>query len=95
MVFNKPLYHSANPRRRKMEEEQLKSNRQILAFISAMTEPRTAEEIWLELKTRGLVMSIATFHTRIKKMVEAGLVQKEAHGYNKYLYVIAEGNDPV
>jgi len=92
MIISKRLHHSANPRRSKMEEAQIKTNQQIFEYISTLTSPQTAEKIWLELKAKGLNMSATTFNTRVKKMVDAGLVKKEKQAYNKYVYLAADLN---
>jgi predicted transcriptional regulator len=49
---------------------------------------KDAELLWTELKSLGIELSISAFNTRLKKLVELGLVKKRSFGYNKHLYSI-------
>jgi Fe2+ or Zn2+ uptake regulation protein len=79
-------YRSSNPRITKQQELSDLLNEQIIIYIHSLTNENDAETLWLAIREQGNVISQSTFNNRLKKLVEAGLVEKRAVGYNKYLY---------
>lgn len=45
-----------------------------------------AETVWLAMKAQGVQLSISSFYTRLKELVEANLMEKKPNGYNKFVY---------
>lgn len=80
-------YRFSKSRITKRQEASDQVNHQILDYINSVTEERDAETLWLAVKALGNTISQSAFNTRLKKMVEAGLVTKRAVGYNKYFYL--------
>lgn len=87
-MFNQSPFRASKSRLTAQEENYLRINEEILTYVSGLNTPQNAEEIWLALKSGGLVLSIATFYTRLKKLVDSGNVEKIYLGYNKYVYTI-------
>lgn len=92
VMFNQSPYRSSKSRLTKQEEAYLMINDQIVAHISALSTPLNAEDIWLGLKMKDMAMSITSFHTRLKRLVEAGRIEKRPVAYNKYEYLIGNTN---
>ena len=45
-----------------------------------------AETVWLAMKAKGIELSISSFYTRLKELVEENLIEKKPNGYNKFVY---------
>ncbi|WP_166087189.1 hypothetical protein [Mucilaginibacter inviolabilis] len=83
-----PQYRSSKSRITKQRENQDRINIQILEYIKSVNEAKDAETLWFGMRGQGSNMSISSFNTRLKKLVEAGLVEKISQRYNKHFYRI-------
>lgn len=82
-------FRASKSRPTKQQEQQRIINEQIINYITTLQEDKNAETLWLGMNDQGYNMSISSFHTRLKKMVEAGIIEKISLGYNKHSYRIA------
>lgn len=84
-------YHAPNLRITNREKKHQFINDQILAVVKGPDAKQMAEKMWLALKENKIEISMASFNTRLKKLVGSGKVQKHSIGYNKYEYWLAAG----
>lgn len=89
MPLNKSPYQSRPLRLTAQEARHQQLNNEIIALIGKLSLPEGAETIWFELRALGATISMASFNARLKKLVEAGVVQKIAAGYHKNTYTLA------
>jgi Fe2+ or Zn2+ uptake regulation protein len=87
-MFSQPQYRSSKSRITKQQEHYSLVTEQIIEYIKKLTEPKDAESIWFGMRSEDYRLSIATFNNRLKKLVEAGLIEKISVGYNKHLYQV-------
>jgi len=73
----------------RQEERDTFINEKIIAYIKHVDEEKNAETLWMETKALGYEMSISAFNTRLRKLVERGIVEKKSLGYNKFFYRIS------
>jgi Fe2+ or Zn2+ uptake regulation protein len=85
-MINQYPHSFSKSRTKKQQEAHNRLSDQILNYINHITAEWEAENLWLIMKTDGNTLSQATFNSRLKKLVEAGLVEKRVIKYNKYLY---------
>jgi len=83
-----PQYRSSKSRITKQQENWDRINTQILEYIKRVNEAKDAETLWFGMKDQGSNMSISSFNTKLKKLVEAGLVEKISQRYNRHFYRI-------
>jgi Fe2+ or Zn2+ uptake regulation protein len=88
--MNNPFpFRASKSRPTKQQEQQRIINEQIINYMTTLQEDKNAETLWLGMNDQGYNMSISSFNTRLKKLVEAGMVEKISLGYNKHSYRIA------
>jgi Fe2+ or Zn2+ uptake regulation protein len=80
------IYRSSKSRLTTRQIEYNKINDLIVDLISTLTEPKDAEFLWIEFTKKGYKMSITSFYSRLKKLVEAGLIVKIHVANNKFVY---------
>ncbi|MDN5288379.1 MAG: hypothetical protein JWR38_4653 [Mucilaginibacter sp.] len=85
-MINQPQYRSSKSRITKQQEEYNRITDQILSYIKNLTEKEDAETLWFGMRAVGYELSISSFNSKLKKLVEAGLVEKRSVGYNKHFY---------
>ncbi|MDN5288480.1 MAG: hypothetical protein JWR38_4754 [Mucilaginibacter sp.] len=85
-MINQSQYRSSKSRITKKQEDYNRRTDQIVSYIKNRTVEEDAEALWFGMKTAGYELSISSFNTRLKKLVEAGLVEKRSVGYNKHFY---------
>jgi len=86
-MSNQSQYRASKSRITKQQESYNQIQDQIAGYIKNLTAESDAGTIWMGLKSEGVDISISSFNTRLKKLVEAGLVEKRLAGYNKYFYI--------
>ncbi|MBB6108014.1 helix-turn-helix domain-containing protein [Mucilaginibacter lappiensis] len=57
-----------------------------MSYIKGLSAEEDAETLWFGMRFKGYELSISSFNTKLKKLVEAGLVEKRSVGYNKHFY---------
>lgn len=80
-------FNSSKSRITEPQKRQELINKHILDYIQLHDQPLAAETIWLNVKTSGLQISYSSFSNTLRKLVDAGLIEKLSFGYNKYLYI--------
>ena len=85
-MINQSQYRSSKSRITKQQEDYNRINDQIMSYIRSRTVEEDAEILWFGMRTAGGDLSISSFNTKLKKLVEAGLVEKRSVGYNKHFY---------
>ncbi|MCO5934735.1 hypothetical protein NAF17_04215 [Mucilaginibacter sp. RB4R14] len=86
MNYPSQIHRSSKSR---LSEKQLEYNRindVVVEFINTQSETKDAEFLWLEVIKKGYKMSITSFYSRLKKLVEAGLIVKVHVANNKFVY---------
>lgn len=79
-------FRSSKSRPTKQQELYDQLNDQIIDHIKNLRVEKDAETIWLEMREEGYTQSRSAFNNRLKRLVDAGLVEKTGVGYNKYFY---------
>ncbi|MDN3584247.1 hypothetical protein [Mucilaginibacter flavus] len=85
-MVNPYQYRSSKSRTTKQQELYDQLSDQIVGYISTLANEKDAETIWLEMREEGYPQSRSAFNNRLKRLVNAGLVEKISIGYNKYFY---------
>lgn len=85
-MINLSQYRSSKSRITKQQEDYNRITDQVISYIKSLTVEEDAETLWFGMRTAGFKLSISSFNTRLKKLVEAGLVEKRSVGYNKHFY---------
>jgi Fe2+ or Zn2+ uptake regulation protein len=93
-MISEPKYRSSKSRMTKQQERAILINDKIINYITRTDEEKDAETLWMEIKALGHQMSISAFNTRLKKLVERGIVEKKSLGYNKNFYRISTDHKP-
>jgi DNA-binding transcriptional ArsR family regulator len=89
--MNNPFpFRAAKSRPTKQQEQERVINEQIINYMKTLQGYKNAETLWLGMSDQGYKMSISSFNTRLKKLVEAGLIEKRSVGYNKHFYKITD-----
>jgi Fe2+ or Zn2+ uptake regulation protein len=89
--MNNPFpFRTSKSRPTKPQEQQRIINEQIIDYMTTLPGEKNAESLWLAMCDQGYKMSISSFNTRLKKLVEAGFIEKISLGYNKHSYKIAD-----
>jgi Fe2+ or Zn2+ uptake regulation protein len=83
-------FRSSKSRLTKQQEQMQLINQQIIDYMLTIQEDKDAESIWLEIRANGLDISHSSFNTKLKKLVDAGLIEKISFGYNKNSYRIQD-----
>ena len=66
----------------------------IARFLAGREGYSNAEDLWLDMRANGHHISMSSFYSRLKELVEKQVIEKKPNGYNKYVYKIintAEG----
>jgi Fe2+ or Zn2+ uptake regulation protein len=79
-------FRSSKSRLTKQQEQMQLINQQIIDYMLTLKEDRDAESIWLDVRATGLEISHSSFNNKLKKLVDACLIEKISLGYNNYLY---------
>ncbi|SEM70756.1 hypothetical protein SAMN05192574_101542 [Mucilaginibacter gossypiicola] len=79
-------FRSSKSRLTKPQEQMQLISGYIINQMLTSKEGKDAESIWLDVRATGLDISHSSFNNKLKKLVEAGLIEKISFGYNKYLY---------
>jgi len=90
-MINQSQFRSSKSRITKQQEEYNRITDQILSYIKNLTVEEDAETLWFGMRTGGYDLSISSFNTKLKKLVEAGLIEKRSIGYNKHFYRACTG----
>jgi Fe2+ or Zn2+ uptake regulation protein len=85
-MINQSQFRSSKSRITKQQEEYNRITDQILSYIKNLTEEEDAETLWFGMRAVGHELSISSFNSKLKKLVEADLVEKRSAGYNKHFY---------
>ncbi|MFA6086294.1 hypothetical protein [Mucilaginibacter sp.] len=85
-MINQSQFRSSRSRITKQQEEYNRITDQILSYIKNLTEEEDAETLWFGMRAVGHELSISSFNSKLKKLVEADLVEKKSVGYNKHFY---------
>ncbi|MGF7042708.1 Fe2+ or Zn2+ uptake regulation protein [Mucilaginibacter lappiensis] len=93
-MISDPKYRSSKSRMTKQQEKDILIYDKIINYITRIDEEKDAETLWMEMKPLGHQMSISAFNTRLKKLVERGIVEKKSLGYNKNFYRISTDDKP-
>ena len=83
-MINDPKYRSSKSRMTRQQERDVLINDKIITYMKHIDKEKNAETLWTEIKELGHEMSISAFNTRLKKLVERGIVEKKSLGYNKF-----------
>lgn len=86
MNYPAQVHRASKSRLTEKQREYNRVNDVILGFINTLTETKDAEFLWLETIKKGYKMSITSFYSRLKKLVEAGLIVKVHVANNKFVY---------
>jgi len=65
-----------------------KWNNLIVDFFARKHDYARAEDVWLEMRAKGYNLSVSSFYSRLKELVEKRTIEKKSNGYNKYLYKV-------
>jgi Fe2+ or Zn2+ uptake regulation protein len=87
-MINQPQYRYSKSRITKQQEDYNRITDQIMSYVRSLKVEEDAETLWFGMRTAGYEMSISSFNTRLKKLVEAGLIEKRSIGYNKHFYQV-------
>jgi Fe2+ or Zn2+ uptake regulation protein len=79
-------FRSSKSRITKQQKQMQSINQKIIDYMLTIQEDKDAESIWLEIRANGLDISNSSFTTKLKKLVDAGVIEKISFGYNKYMY---------
>jgi Fe2+ or Zn2+ uptake regulation protein len=91
-MINQPQFRSSKSRITKQQKEYNRVSDQILSYIKSLTVEEDAEALWFGMRTEGYDLSISSFNTKLKKLVEAGLIEKRSIGYNKHFYRVCSNH---
>lgn len=58
----------------------------VIVFFARKHGYASAEDVWLEMRAKGHSLSVSSYYSRLKELVERGEIEKKPIGYNKYLY---------
>lgn len=86
MNYPDQIYRASKSRLTEKQKEYNRVNDVILEYINTLTEIKDAEFLWLEITKKGYKMSISSFYSRLKKLVEARLILKTHVANNKFAY---------
>lgn len=70
----------------KRQQVHLELNDLIIQFFAGRECYVSAEELWLDMRAQGHSLSISSFYSRLKELVEIAVIEKKPNGYNKYVY---------
>ena len=85
-MITQSQFRSSKSRITKQREDYNRITDQIISYIKSLPEEEDAETLWFGMRTGGYELSISSFNTKLKKLVEAGLIEKRSVGYNKHFY---------
>jgi Fe2+ or Zn2+ uptake regulation protein len=85
-MINPYQYRSSKSRLTKQQELSGQISDQIIKYINTLNIEKDAETIWLEMREEGFPQGHSAFNNRLKRLVEAGFVEKLTVGYNKHFY---------
>ncbi|MBD1386544.1 transcriptional repressor [Mucilaginibacter rigui] len=86
MNYQTQIHRASKSRLTEKQKEYNRVNDLIVEFINTLTDTKDAEFLWLEITKKGYKMSITSFYSRLKKLVEAGLIIKIHVANNKFVY---------
>ncbi|MFA6247718.1 MAG: hypothetical protein WC615_12320 [Mucilaginibacter sp.] len=86
MNYPAQIYRASKSRLTEKQKEYNRVNDLIVEYINTLKETNDAEFLWLEITKKGYKMSITSFYSRLKKLVEAGLIIKIHVANNKFVY---------
>lgn len=86
MLSHTRSHQSASLRLTKSQQQYNEVSELIIQLMGDYTDYTDAGTLWLEMKEKGLDISISTFYSRLRLLMENGIVEKQTLKYNRNAY---------
>jgi Fe2+ or Zn2+ uptake regulation protein len=86
MLSHSRSHQSAPLRLTKSQQQYNEISDLIIQLMNDYPDYTDAETLWLEMKEKGLDISMSTFYSRLRLFMENGVIEKQTLKYNKNAY---------